>query len=135
VYVLVFGSRYFKAQYKIDRAIRELSLKGDVTIIAGGDEIGKPQGLGVDWFAIQQARLYGMPNLEFKPDMLTPSPARYHIRNDKMLEMLKWDHGDHALAFWDGESRGTKSMIDKCLARAIDVRVTFDAVQEQLLLR
>lgn len=134
MYVLIFGSRHFRALYKIDHDIRALSLKGDVTIIAGGDEIGKPDNLGVDWFAMQQAKAYGMPNLEFKPDPMTPSPARYHIRNNQMLDMLQWSHGDHALAYWDGESPGTRSMIDKCLERHIDVRVTFDARPEQLTL-
>src|SRR5215472_9882642 len=49
-------------------------------------------------------------------------PARYdlhgkaapHVRNDQML-----DHADRVIAFWDGESRGTKSVIDKARKRCL----------------
>lgn len=40
------------------------------------------------------------------------------IRNDKMAKVA-----DSLIAFWDGNSRGTKSMIDLARKRGLDVKV------------
>ena len=53
-------------------------------------------------------------------------PARYdehgkaapHVRNDQMLAQA-----DRVIAFWDGKSRGTKSVIDKARKRGLEVEV------------
>ena len=44
----------------------------------------------------------------YKPDYRAHGSAAPHVRNDAMLNAA-----DHVLAFWDGQSRGTKSVIDK----------------------
>ena len=41
-----------------------------------------------------------------------------HVRNDLML-----DEADHVIAFWDGKSRGTKSVIDKAIKRGLSFEV------------
>ena len=56
--------------------------------------------------------------LTFPPDPSVPSPQRFHLRNDQML-----DRADLVLAFHDGESRGTASVIAKARKRGITVEV------------
>ena len=41
-----------------------------------------------------------------------------YLRNVQMAE-----YADALLAFWDGESRGTKNMIDEALSRGLKVGV------------
>jgi len=54
----------------------------------------------------------------FRPRKDRPSPQRFHERNDAML----YD-ADYVLAFWDGKSRGTKSVIDKAIKRGLEYEV------------
>lgn len=50
----------------------------------------------------------------YAPDASRPSPQRYHERNDAML-----DRADYVIAFWDGKSRGTRSVLRKVDERRI----------------
>lgn len=71
---------------------------------------------GVDtWTAEACARL-GIEWEMFPPDVRQPSPARFHIRNDKML-----DRAGLVLAVWDGVSTGTESVIEKARHRQIEL--------------
>lgn len=54
----------------------------------------------------------------FKPDYVAHGSAAPHVRNDAMLR-----EADHVMAFWDGQSRGTKSVIDKAIRSEIGYEV------------
>jgi hypothetical protein len=45
---------------------------------------------------------------EFRPDYDAHGKRAPHVRNDEMLRLA-----DYVVAFWDGKSRGTKSVIRK----------------------
>jgi len=73
---------------------------------------------GVDRIAHFHAVFTGRDVRRFWPANNIPSPRKYHARNDQML-----DEADLVLAFWDGKSRGTASVIRKARERGIPVEV------------
>jgi hypothetical protein len=109
-YVLVCGSRGWRDGLAIHRRLEELP-EGTHLIHGGAD--------GADDLAADAADLLGIRQLVCMPDYKTYGSKRApHVRNDVML-----DHSDLVLAFWDGESPGTKSVIEKAKKRGIPVEV------------
>lgn len=88
-------------------------LPADTTeIVSGGAK-------GIDTCAREYALSHGIKLTEFKPDYARygrgGAPLR---RNITIIE-----YSDLVLAFWDGSSRGTKFVIDKCRETGVEVRV------------
>lgn len=73
---------------------------------------------GADTAAVVAAQALDLHVRTFAPDPAVPSPQRYHDRNDEMLALA-----DRVIAFWDGKSRGTKSVIAKATDRGLEVEV------------
>lgn len=71
----------------------------DCTIITGGAR-------GVDTYAEKWAEDNFLETIIIRPDNPTIKKD-YILRNFKIVDM-----SDYVIAFWDGESRGTKSVID-----------------------
>ncbi len=117
--IAVIGSRNFKDSWKVFAELANISESGtesfqkSLTIISGG-------ATGVDTWAEKAVMQYGLNFEEYKPDFKLGIPACYHIRNDKIIHDA-WE----VIAFWDGESKGTKSVIDKCIKQHKNVRVIF----------
>lgn len=74
-------------------------------IVSGGAK-------GVDQAAKAVARELGIPLREFLPDYDTYGKRAPLVRNDQII-----DYADMVLAFWDGDSHGTKYVIGECLKR------------------
>lgn len=75
----------------------------DVTeIVSGGAK-------GIDCCARSFAVSHGIAYKEFLPDYKKYGKAAPIVRNKKIA-----DYADTVLAFWDGKSKGTKSVIDYC---------------------
>lgn len=64
---------------------------------------------GVDSSAAAYARAHGLKLTEFLPDYATLGRRAPLCRNITII-----DYSDTVLAFWDGQSHGTKFVIDKC---------------------
>lgn len=78
-------------------------LPDDVTeIVSGGAK-------EIDRCAREYALKHGIALKEFLPDYERYGKAAPLKRNDEII-----DYADMVLAFWDGKSRGTKYVIDKC---------------------
>jgi len=73
---------------------------------------------GVDTLAIQYARENNLPLREFHADWNKHKKAAGPIRNRQMAE-----YADALIAIWDGESRGTKNMIEEATKRGLRVYV------------
>ena len=71
-------------------------------IVSGG-------AIGIDTCASEYAKSNGIKLTEFKPDYATYSKAAPLIRNDEIIL-----YSDLVIAFWDGKSRGTLYVINKC---------------------
>jgi hypothetical protein len=118
VKIAIIGSRGF--QYPNLIADRLINLKmeynlNELEIISGGAKAG------ADAFAKDFTERMGLKFKEIPPDMSAGyDVVQYHIRNDKIIQ-----EADKVIAFWDGKSRGTKSVIEKCLERGKNVEVIF----------
>jgi hypothetical protein len=114
VKVMVCGTRYFDdpfhASLTIDARIGELPERCQVIHGAAA---------GADIIAAEAAHRRGHTVVPFLPDKTRPSPQRYHERNDRMLDAGP----DLVLAFWNGKSRGTASVIEKAMRRGIKFEV------------
>ena len=107
--VMVCGSRDWSDVDAV--TLRLLELPSDAYLLHGAAS-------GADQIASEAAASIGIPQRAFPPDYTRPSPQRYHERNDQMLA-----RADLVLAFWDGKSRGTKSVIEKAKERGVPVEV------------
>ena len=89
------------------RAIKEVDLSSfigdEVTeIVSGG-------ACGVDSVAKEYAQNNSIPYKELLPQYSKYGKAAPLVRNKQIV-----DYSDFVLIFWDGESRGTKHVIDYC---------------------
>ena len=73
---------------------------------------------GADTLGCQWASTWGLSIMPFPADWHTHGKAAGHIRNAEMA-----DYADVLVAFWDGESKGTKGMIDVALKKGLEVHV------------
>ena len=103
--VMVCGSRSWNDYAWVSRVLG--GLPASAVLMHGGAG-------GADEIAHDVARDYEMAVEVYSPDRARPSPQRYHERNDEMLSKA-----DHVIAFWDGKSRGTRSVIKKAVQRGL----------------
>lgn len=108
--VLVCGSRGFTAQRTIRDRIYELP--AGTTVIHGGAR-------GADTYADTYARRARLEVEVFKADWKRHHGGAGAIRNRQMLN----EKPDLVIAFWDGQSRGTKDTIDEAKRRGIPVEI------------
>lgn len=100
--VAIIGSRGLK----VDNL--EKYLPKEVTeIISGGAR-------GIDTSAREYAVSHGLKLTEFLPEYSLYGRAAPIKRNISIIE-----NSDYVLAFWDGKSHGTKSVIEACKKREI----------------
>ena len=85
--------------------------QGTTEIVSGGAR-------GIDFCAKKYALANGIPLKEFLPNYDEFGRSAPLLRN---LEII--DYADIVLAFWDGQSHGTKFVIDKCRAKGKPINV------------
>lgn len=113
--VIIAGTRYFN-DYELLRTSCNnlLSVKQrthSVVIISG-------TARGADQMGERYARERGFQLRRFPAAWEQYGKSAGHIRNAKMA-----DNADALIAFWDGESKGTKNMIDNARRKGLAVRV------------
>ena len=84
----------------------------------GTDEIVSGGAKGVDTLARDYAVQHGIRLTEFLPDYSRYKRGAPLKRNEQIIE-----YADVILAFWDGQSKGTKFVIDKAEKIGKEVRV------------
>lgn len=103
----------FKLMISGSRSIRNLKIifdelekiyaaHPDLILISGGAK-------GVDSIAEEWGRFRKLPIEQHKPDWSKYGKGAGIVRNKEMVLAA-----DYVLIFWDGESKGTKSVIDFC---------------------
>lgn len=85
--------------------------EGTTEIVSGGAK-------GVDTCAREYALAKGLKLTEFLPDYKRYGRGAPLKRNLQII-----DYADEVLAFWDGQSRGTKYVIEQCKKRNKKVTV------------
>ena len=82
-------------------------------IVSGGAK-------GIDSCAAEYARRKGLVLVEFFPEYDLYGRGAPIVRNKKIV-----DYSDMVIAFWDGKSRGTKSVIDYCGKIGKECRIVY----------
>ena len=85
--------------------------KDTTEIVSGGAR-------GIDSDARAYAQEHGIPLKEFLPDY-----PKYGRSAPLKRNLLIIEYADVVLAFWGGQSRGTKYVIDHCRKQRVPVRV------------
>lgn len=111
----IIGSRSFNDYNMIEKIInKELNNNKELKIVSGGAK-------GVDTIAVYIAKKLNIDTEVIKPDFSNGYDVmQYHYRNDIIINM-----SDKIIAFWDGKSKGTKSVIDKCKVKGKQLEVYY----------
>lgn len=113
--LIVAGGRDFDSYGAVSEEINHLA-HGELADY--GVSIVSGMARGADRLAWEFAKQADVQCYVFPADWDTHGKAAGFIRNRQMAEFA-----DGLLAFWDGESRGTKHMIETMRAMGKDVRV------------
>jgi len=97
----IIGSRLFNDYDKFLDILRLFSISCSDEIISGGAR-------GADSLAERYAEYYGIPIKVFKADWNKYGKRAGFLRNTDIVK-----ESDMIIAFWDGQSRGTKDSLDK----------------------
>ena len=120
--VIIAGSRDFNDYKLLKKSAIEIITKKtmlpDLTrIISGGAR-------GADTLGEQFANEMGLEISRFIPDWDGLGKRAGYVRNAEMAKFAVEDDNDGMLiAFWDGQSRGTKHMIDLAKRYGLEVHV------------
>jgi hypothetical protein len=110
VKVIIAGSRKIEDLSIVEKAIAESGFL-IAEVVSGG-------AMGVDSLAEQWAAENDMPVSVFKPDWSQYGRGAGPVRNAEMT-----DYAEALIAVWDGESKGTRDMIDKAEKKGLPVFV------------
>ena len=103
--LIIAGGRDFVDSKKMHLALDLLANHGDLKEYAVSIVTGMARG--ADMLGREFALAFNIKRYEFPADWNQYGKAAGFIRNKQM-----GDFADGLLAFWDGESRGTKQMIE-----------------------
>ena len=120
--ILVCGSRDFREEWLVHHHLQYGPSEGwgiMWTLVHGAC----PQG--PDRWADEWAKQFGVPCERHPADWTTYGKRAGFVRNAEMVATLDPAHADYVLAFWDGESKGTKHTIDLALKAKINIEVIF----------
>lgn len=122
--LIIAGGRDFKNYVLLKEKVDEfIDGQEGVTIVSGKEPHGADK-LGED-YAIER----GLTVVEYRPNWKKFGRAAGPIRNKEMAQ-----NADALVVFWDGESRGSESMIKYAKQYNLDyVIVRYDKVTQQLL--
>lgn len=112
--IIIAGSRTVpekdeKLFSRIERLLATISYS-DIEIVSGTCK-------GADILGENFAKLNGLPIKQFPADWSQGKKAGY-LRNKQMAE-----YSTHLIAIWDGQSKGTKNMIDLANEHGLKVRI------------
>ena len=108
--VIIAGGRDYHNYDTLLEAIEEAKFQIDV-VVSGG-------AIGVDALGERYASEMNLPLAIFQADWQTHGRAAGPIRNRKMSE-----NADALIALWDGQSKGTKNMIETATKKGLLVYV------------
>jgi len=108
--VIIAGSREIVNYNTLLKAITDSGFE-ITTVVSGGAR-------GVDRLGERYAREHNIPIIQYIPDWDKWGKPAGYIRNKEMA-----DNADALIALWDGESKGTKHMIDIAKAKGLHVHI------------
>ena len=108
--IAVIGSRTFDDQIQLNKELSEVFKDGDCLVSGGAKGADK---LAEDW-----CRENDFECEIIYPDWQKHGQSAAFKRNHTIIEMA-----DSVVAFWDGQSKGTKHSIDLAKQKGIDVKI------------
>lgn len=120
--VIIAGSRDFNnyellKKSAIDIINKKTMFPDLIRIVSGGAR-------GADTLGEKFANEMGLEITRFIPDWNGLGKRAGYVRNDQMARFAIEDNNEGVLiAFWDGQSKGTKHMIDLANKHGLDVHV------------
>lgn len=116
--IIVAGSRSFEDYASVEKTLRAYVTDYENTAIISGT------ARGADRLGERFAAAHGMKLIRRPADWDRYGKAAGYIRNEEMAK-LSVSGGDHGVlfAFWDGESRGTRHMIDLAHKHGLEVHI------------
>lgn len=121
--LIINGSRSFHNYYQMKTILKKYLIEhkvnpAQIEVISGGAK-------GADQLAIELANEYQLQLKVMNADWDTYGKRAGLIRNQAMLDYATLNPLDTVvlLSFWDGQSRGTKHMIDICKTKGIQVNI------------
>lgn len=108
VKLAVVGSRSFSDYERLTNVLSEYCIDA---IISGG-------AIGADSLAERYAKEHNIKTIIYKPDWVKYGKRAGFIRNTDIINAA-----DQIVAFWDGESKGTKNSIDTAISQHKKVRI------------
>lgn len=110
--VIVAGGRSFNNRHVLNKVLSYLfSKRTDIVIVCG-------MARGADLLGKEYASEHSIPVNEYPADWGKYGKSAGYKRNTEMVE-----NADALVAFWDGQSRGTKHMIDIAHEMGLIVKV------------
>ena len=104
VYVVIAGCRdyenYEEAKKYIDICLSDIRKENEIVIVSGCAR-------GADALGEKYAKENGFKVEKYPADWITYGRSAGPKRNEEMAKI-----SDYVICFWDGKSRGTKSMIE-----------------------
>lgn len=119
VKVIVAGGRDFDDYWGLSyecRKILEFGRSGGQA--ESNTEIVSGKARGADRLGERFAEQYKIPIKEFPADWDNLGKSAGYIRNKEMAQ-----YADMLIAFWDGQSKGTKHMIDLAIEHGLEVHI------------
>lgn len=118
--LIIAGGRDFENILKAQTALMQFSIEqfGEPLSSALITEIVSGGAKGADAIGEKVAIANGIPVKKFPADWEGLGKRAGFVRNAEMVE-----YADALLAFWDGESKGTKHMIDLATKKGLIVKV------------
>lgn len=108
--VIIAGGREFDRMESLIMAVVDSGFQIDEVVNGGA--------LGVDSLARRWAKHKDLPCRTFNADWQHYGKSAGPIRNREMAE-----YADALIAIWDGQSRGTKNMIEEATKRGLKVHI------------
>lgn len=120
--VIIAGGRDFDNYELLEEQVVDIvgkeKLPDEEVIVVSGNCRGADQ-LGEVWAARNKLKIK-----QFPADWENLGKRAGYVRNDQMAKFVRADGNRGILiAFWDGESRGTKHMIDLAMKQCLKVYV------------
>lgn len=110
----IIGSRNIEPTFDFAKELeRRINIESCDTIISGGAS-------GIDTLAAEYARSRNLELVELRPDYKQHGRGATFIRNRAIVEQ-----SDFLVAFWNGESKGTKYTIDYALNKGVTTLVAY----------
>ena len=126
--IIIAGGRDFNNTYLFEKTINHCLSKifdqhnksqdrnFTIEIVSGGAK-------GADFMGERYANFMGYPVRKFLPNWDLYGKAAGPFRNEQMAKYASQKGNGILVAFWDGKSKGTKSMIELAKKHGLDVQI------------